>query len=105
MADDEDAAAAAFRAMQERLRLRRVLTEALEHFTSYVLAQDLAEDDEVQNRFAEHLHNVLEDLDADERVDALVLLLEPLAERRAAALNEEMQRRLASVPEVPDAQG
>lgn len=101
--DDDDLAAAAAAALRQHDHVKSVLDLALNHAASSMLAEQLGEGEPAAGRFATAMWELLEDrLDDDDRIAAIAVLLEPLAERRAHELRKDFYDRLSRVPEVPD---
>lgn len=99
--DDDDLAAAAAESLRRHERVKKILDDALEHACSAAMAQQLSGDDAAE-RYGTLMWGVLEaGLDNDDRIEAIAILLEPLAEMRAGDLLRDFYGRLARVPEAP----
>lgn len=99
--DDDELAAAAAAAIREHDRVRAVLDEALKNVVSSMVAVMLGEADDVEQSFGRAMWEGLDRLDDDERITAIAMLLEPVAENRARALVKSFFQRLSRLPEVP----
>lgn len=100
--EDDAVIAAAAAALAKHRRVRAVLDQATADMASYLLVEYLDEGDDAAQNFVQAMWSGLDTLDNEDRLDAIAILLEPVAEKKARQLHDEMLSRLASVPEVPD---
>lgn len=99
--DDDDVVAAAMAALRQHERIKSVLDAALVNATSSMLAELMGEGDDSETIFIHAMWAGLDSLDDEERVAAIVMLLEPVAEKQARSLLAEMHRRMSLMPEAP----